>query len=109
MSAIHLKQEFKYCEGISWDDVVDKIDNEYKEGTLSFFSFHQLHKGPTQEGDDIYGFMDGYLPDNKKVSPPTFGLHNEYHPNKIVYLKQKLVNQFHLIKILFLKYFWIAS
>tara|TARA_R100000458_G_scaffold55119_1_gene58807 strand:+ start:307 stop:822 length:516 start_codon:yes stop_codon:yes gene_type:complete len=83
MSAIHLKQEFKYCEGIPWDDVVDKIDNEYKEGTLSFFSFHQLHKGPTQEGDDIYGFMDGYLPNNEKVSPPTFGLHNEYHPNRI--------------------------
>tara|TARA_R100000742_G_C4222218_1_gene45692 strand:- start:86 stop:547 length:462 start_codon:yes stop_codon:yes gene_type:complete len=53
----YLKGKFNYCRNVSWDDVIDKIDNEFKN-----FSYK-------------------LLVDKRKA--PTFVLHNLYLPGTL--------------------------
>ena len=41
----HLKGKFNYCQDVSWDDVIDKIDNEYKN--LSYKVMVEERRAPT--------------------------------------------------------------
>ena len=71
----YLKQQFKYCKNISWDEVIDAISKGYSTQSLTFLMSHQLDEIPFQDGGFAYGFCDGNLSSSQKVSPPTFGLH----------------------------------
>ncbi len=65
MEVQYLKQKFNYCKDISWDNVIDKIANEFSNNTLKFCL------------------------DKNGILPPTFVLHNNYLPDKL----QKVYNK----------------
>ena len=53
----YYKQKFKYCKGIPWNDIVEKIDYEYQNDTIRVL-----------RGDNVGS---------------TYVLHDEYRPGKI--------------------------
>ena len=38
----YLKQQFKYCKNICWDEVIDAISKGYSTQSLTFLMSHQL-------------------------------------------------------------------
>tara|TARA_E500000318_G_scaffold48411_1_gene45545 strand:- start:1013 stop:1471 length:459 start_codon:yes stop_codon:yes gene_type:complete len=53
----YLKEKFNYCQNVSWGDVINKIDNEFR---------NKSHKFLVEEGQ-----------------APTFVLHNSYLPGTL--------------------------
>ena len=91
----HLRQQFRYCKNLSWDDIVYAISMGYTNESLSFLMSHNLEELPCEDGSVNYGFSDGKLSTDTKISPPTFGLHSSApwlpgHPSKLVGIAAKV-------------------